>query len=199
MKIVIASGNEDKISEIRDIFQDEDIEFKTTKDYPGCPEVVEDGNNLFENAFKKAKEISEYTGLPAISDDTGLEVDALDGRPGVYSARYAGENATYADNVEKLLKEMKGVKAENRTARFRTVCVFYNNGQSFKTEGIVEGRIITTCRGENGFGYDPVFYYEEEDKTFAEMSEKEKNMISHRGQAIKHLYQKLKNKNILKY
>src|SRR6056297_2457794 len=116
MKIVIASGNQDKIAEIKDIFKNHDLEFKTLADYPQCPEVIEDGNNLFENALKKAKEISEYTGLPAISDDTGLEVDALDGRPGVYSARYAGKNATYSDNVDRLLQEMNGSEAEQRTA-----------------------------------------------------------------------------------
>lgn len=197
MEIVIASGNKDKISEIMKIFQDTGVKFKTLAEYPDCPEVIEDGNNLFENAFKKAKEISNYTGLAAISDDTGLEVDALDGRPGVFSARYAGENASYADNVNKLLEELKGVEDKNRTARFRTVSVYYKDGEYFDAEGTVEGKIINERRGNKGFGYDPVFFYEEKGRTFAEMNQGEKNKISHRGRAIKKLYNKLKNNNII--
>lgn len=194
MKIVIASGNKDKIAEIKSIFKESDFKFLTLDDFSDYPEVVEDGNNLFENALKKAKEISEFTGLPAISDDTGLEVDALDGRPGVYSARYAGENATYSDNVDKLLREMSGIPAQQRTARFRTVCVFYNSENTVHAEGKVKGQIITERRGDKGFGYDPVFYIEEQDKTFAEMDKDEKNEISHRGKALKNLYELLKNK-----
>ncbi|MCF7741023.1 MAG: XTP/dITP diphosphatase [Candidatus Marinimicrobia bacterium] len=194
MKIVIASGNKDKIAEIKSIFKESDFTFLTLDDFSDCPEVIEDGNNLFENALKKAKEISEFTGLPAISDDTGLEVDALDGRPGVYSARYAGENATYSDNVDKLLSEMNGIPAQQRTARFRTVCVFFNGENIVHAEGKVEGQIITERRGDKGFGYDPVFYIEEQDKTFAELDKDEKNEISHRGKALKNLHELLKNK-----
>ena len=197
MEIVIASRNKDKIAEIEKIFQDEGVNIKTLDDYPDFPEVVEDGNNLFENALKKAKEISEYTGLAALSDDTGLEVDALDGKPGVFSARYAGENASYDDNVEKLLIELKGVKKENRTARFRTVTVFYNQDNYYQAEGSIEGIILKERRGQKGFGYDPVFYIESHGKTFAQMQEDEKNVISHRGRAFRKLYNKLKINKIL--
>lgn len=197
MEIVIASRNKDKIAEIEKIFQDEGVNLKTLDDYPDFPEVAEDGNNLFENALKKAKEISEYTGLAALSDDTGLEVDALDGEPGVFSARYAGENASYDDNVEKLLRELKGVKKENRTARFRTVTVFYNKDNYYDAEGSIEGIILKERQGQKGFGYDPVFYIESHGKTFAQMQEEEKNAISHRGRAFKKLYNKLKIHKIL--
>lgn len=197
MEIVIASRNKDKIAEIEKIFQDEGVKLQTLDDYPDFPEVVEDGNNLFENALKKAKEISEYTGLAALSDDTGLEVDALDGKPGVFSARYAGENASYDDNVEKLLRELKGVKKENRTARFRTVTVFYNQDNYYQAEGSIEGIILKERRGQKGFGYDPVFYIESHGKTFAQMQEEEKNVISHRGRAFRKLYNKLKINKIL--
>jgi XTP/dITP diphosphohydrolase len=197
MEIVIASRNKDKIAEIEKIFQDEGVKLQTLDDYPDFPEVVEDGNNLFENALKKAKEISEYTGLAALSDDTGLEVDALDGKPGIFSARFAGENASYDDNVEKLLRELKGVKKENRTARFRTVTVFYNQDNYYQAEGSIEGIILKERRGQKGFGYDPVFYIESHGKTFAQMQEEEKNVISHRGRAFRKLYNKLKINKIL--
>ena len=197
MKIIIASRNKDKISEINKIFQDAQIDIQSLDDFPDCPEVVEDGNNLFENALKKAKEISQYTGFPTISDDTGLEVDALNGSPGIYSARYAGENATYSDNVDKLLREMEGVTRDKRTARFRTVCVYYDNGNYLDAEGKVEGKILDERHGKNGFGYDPVFYVEDKEKTFAEMDPDEKNEISHRGRAIKKLYKLLKINNII--
>jgi XTP/dITP diphosphohydrolase len=197
MEIVIASRNKDKIAEIEKIFQDEGVKLQTLDDYPDFPEVVEDGNNLFENALKKAKEISEYTGLAALSDDTGLEVDALDGKPGIFSARFAGENASYDDNVEKLLRELKGVKKENRNARFRTVTVFYNQDNYYQAEGSIEGIILKERRGQKGFGYDPVFYIESHGKTFAQMQEEEKNVISHRGRAFRKLYNKLKINKIL--
>ena len=197
MKVVIGSGNQDKIKEIRNIFKNTNLQFEPYTDYDEIPEVVEDGNNLFENAYKKAKEISKHLDYPVISDDTGLEVDILGGAPGVYSARYAGENASYTDNVNKLLDELDGINTENRTAQFRTVCVFFDSGEYIQSEGIIKGRILETPVGKNGFGYDPVFYIEKEGKTFAQMSEDKKNNISHRGKAIRNLYQKLLKANIL--
>jgi len=149
-------------------------------------DVEETGVTLWENALLKANVGFERSGVPTIADDTGIEVDALNGGPGVYSARYAGEDATYEDNCRKLLQEMKGVAEEQRGARFRTV-IAYVDGQSEprRFDGIVEGRIITSNRGEGGFGYDPVFEVEGTEKTMAEMGSDEKNAISHRGNALR--------------
>src|SRR6056297_410257 len=138
--IVLASRNEHKIEELKDTLADLGIELKSAPEFPNLKEVEEDKLTLEGNALKKARYVYEETGLPALADDTGLEVDALDGRPGVFSARYAGENATYSDNVDKLLREMSGIPTPKRTARFRTVCVFYNGENIVHAEGKVEGR-----------------------------------------------------------
>ncbi|MFP4547328.1 MAG: RdgB/HAM1 family non-canonical purine NTP pyrophosphatase [Fidelibacterota bacterium] len=198
MNILISSKNKDKIKEIKKIFDNKSVNLLTLDAYIDAPEVVEDGNSLLENAYKKAKMLYEFTGIPAIADDTGLEVDALKGAPGIYSARYAGENATYDDNVNKLLYEMKDVPAEKRTARFKTVAVYYSDAIDFYEEGTVEGKILTKRSGTGGFGYDPVFYVEALNKSFANMTNDEKNEISHRGIAFKKLHTTFINKVLIK-
>lgn len=154
-------------------------------DFPGCQEVEETEESFEGNALKKALAVAAFTGLPALADDSGLEVDALGGAPGVRSARYAGEGASDAENVEKLLHEMRGVPDEKRGARF--VCVIalaQPDGRAEIFRGGVEGRIGGTPAGIGGFGYDPVFYPEGHGRTFAEMSPKEKDSMSHRGRAL---------------
>jgi len=182
-KLYISTKNKNKLKELSRMLGD-DIELL----HPGedDEDVEETGVTLWENALLKANVGFERSGVPTIADDTGIEVDALNGGPGVYSARYAGEDATYEDNCRKLLQEMKGVAEEQRGARFRTV-IAYVDGQSEprRFDGIVEGRIITSNRGEGGFGYDPVFEVEGTEKTMAEMGSDEKNAISHRGNALR--------------
>ncbi|MGK7371693.1 MAG: RdgB/HAM1 family non-canonical purine NTP pyrophosphatase, partial [Candidatus Halalkalibacterium sp. M3_1C_030] len=153
-------------------------------DYPNLKEVEEDKLTLEGNAIKKARYVYEETGLPALSDDTGLEVDALDGRPGVFSARYAGEDVVYEDNVQKLLAELAGVDLKDRKAQFRTVAALVSDKGTHTFEGVCRGVILTEKRGEKGFGYDPVFQPEGYKETFAEMESETKNKISHRGKAI---------------
>jgi len=183
-KIVIASRNPDKISEIREMCEELNIQVKSALDFPHLQEVEEDAGTLEGNALKKARYVFEQTGIPALSDDTGLEVHALGGAPGVYSARYAGDKATYQDNVDKLLREIQ--TKEDRRAQFRTVAAFVTQTDEYHLfEGISEGTIIDERRGKNGFGYDPVFYSNEFSKTYAEMEPEEKHKISHRGRAIK--------------
>lgn len=183
-RLVLASGNKDKIKELRETLKPLGIELLSTYDYPELEEVVEDQETLEGNALKKARHTARHTNLPSVSDDTGLEVDALDGAPGVYSARYAGEEATYRDNLQKLLNELESVPEENRTARFRTVVAFVDGDQEKSFEGVCEGTILTEPKGEGGFGYDPVFRPQNHKQTFAELSPEAKNKISHRGKAI---------------
>ena len=185
MKLVIASGNPDKVAEIDALLKSGlDQGVKVLPRPEDLPETIEDGDTLEYNAIKKAKEVSEFTGLPAVADDTGLFVDALDGAPGVSSARYAGENVTYQDNVDKLLNQMTGV--EDRSARFRTVVAYVEPGKEPVTfEGVVEGSIATEESGKGGFGYDPLFVPVDADgRTFAEMAATEKKQISHRARAL---------------
>ena len=194
MKLVIASNNPDKVAEIEALLHgalEGDVEVLPRP--TDLPETIEDGDTLEFNAIKKAKEVSEFTQLPAVADDTGLFVDALDGAPGVYSARYAGENVTYQDNVDKLLAELEG--AVSRTARFRTVVAYVVPGEEPVTfEGSVEGEIATDQSGENGFGYDPVFVPTEAGgRSFAEMSADEKKSISHRARAFSSFVEALKS------
>ena len=137
------------------------------------------------NALIKAKEVNKITGLPSISDDTGLEVDALHGKPGVYTARYAGENCSYIDNVNKLLEDLKTVPIPNRAAKFRTVIAYVDGNTQLTVEGIAEGVISRSAVGDNGFGYDPIFFIPEEKKTFAQMDMDRKEIFSHRGKAVK--------------
>ena len=191
--IVLASRNKDKIEELRNTLGPLGIELKSTYDFPGLEEVIEDQLTLEGNALKKARYVFKETGLPALSDDTGLEVDALDGRPGVYSARYAGESSTYQDNVDKLLDELTGVEMKDRGAQFRTVAAFVTAEQEYTFEGVCRGEILTDERGDKGFGYDPVFRPENYDQTFAELDAEIKNKISHRGKAIQQFYEWMKN------
>ena len=186
MDLVCASANSDKYLEIVQILSGV---VNLTPRPEGIPEVLEDEDNLEGNARLKAVAIQAATGCAAVADDTGLEVDALGGAPGVYSARYAGENATYEDNVLKLLKEMEGVVGGKRSARFRTVAlVSWADGTETIAEGAVEGFIAETPSGTGGFGYDSIFIPSSGGgKTFAEMGDEEKNAISHRGAAFRAL------------
>lgn len=187
MKIILATHNTDKRKEMMAALTDLNVEILSLVDFPQVGEIVEDGETLTENAIIKAKAVFDITGIPAISDDTGLSVDALHGAPGVYSARYAGENATYDDNVEKLVDEMKNVLPENRGAQFQTIMVYIDKDTELIVDGVVKGQIANTSKGVGGFGYDPVFYIPEQEKTFAEMTIQEKNQISHRGIALRNL------------
>ncbi len=180
-RLVIASANPDKVKDLVTLLGDR---YEVVPRPDDAPETIEDADSLEGNAIKKAMEIAQFTGADAIADDTGLFVDALDGRPGVYSARYAGENASYQDNVDKLLGELDGV--DERRAEFRSVVALIRpDGSGVTGEGSVAGRIIDHARGSNGFGYDPVFEPDEgEGRTFAEMSSDEKHELSHRGRAM---------------
>ena len=184
-EVVLATRNEHKGQELKALLGGEDLIIRTLAEFPDAPDVVEDGVTCEANAIKKAREIARHTGLPAIADDTGLEVKTLGGRPGVYSARYAGEGATYKDNCAKLLRELDGVPREQRQARFVTVAaIALPTGQSVVVEGSLEGLITEREIGSHGFGYDPVFFVPESGKTLAEMSPAEKNRISHRARAF---------------
>ncbi|OGS19702.1 MAG: non-canonical purine NTP pyrophosphatase, RdgB/HAM1 family [Elusimicrobia bacterium RIFOXYA2_FULL_40_6] len=190
MKLVIATNNKNKLKEIKEIISDMrltgKIEVLSLTDFPKSPEVVEDGATLEENAIKKAREISKITGLTALADDTGLEVDELNGEPGVYSARFAGEQCSYEDNNKKLLSLLSGVPESRRTAKFRCViAVVVPSGKTYTVEGAMKGKIAAQPEGKNGFGYDPLFTPEGQNKTFAQLFAEEKNKISHRSAALK--------------
>jgi len=193
MKIVLATHNHDKEIELQHSLQGLDVDICSLSEYPDIGEIEETGTTLLENSLLKAHTVHDRTGLPTIADDTGLEIDALDGAPGVYSARFAGLNATYEDNVNKLLSVMENVPDDMRSARFRTVISFVDEIQELWTEGLIQGRITKTRRGNMGFGYDPVFYVPHLEKTFAELSTNEKNKISHRGIALQKLRKILVN------
>ncbi|NIA29886.1 MAG: XTP/dITP diphosphatase [Actinobacteria bacterium] len=184
-KLLLATRNKDKVIEIKHVLKDLKIEIISADSFENLPDVEEDQPTLEGNAIKKAQVLFEIAGIPTVADDTGLEVDFLNGQPGVRSGRYAGENVTYEENVDKLLEALAGVPAEKRTARFRTIVAFYNGKEVQTVEGICEGIILDERRGHSGFGYDPVFYVPQFKKTFAEMSLEEKNEISHRGRALK--------------
>lgn len=185
-KILIASNNKNKVSEITSIISAfPELKIYSLKDFGISVEVDEDGNTLEENALIKARKINSVMNISAIADDTGLFVEALNGEPGIYSARYAGESASYKDNCLKLLSDLKDVPENERTAKFESVICFYvceNEYYFFK--GICTGKIIELGRGVNGFGYDPLFVPEGLTKTFAELSDEEKNKISHRARAL---------------
>ena len=187
MKIVLATHNHDKEIELQHSLRGLGVEICSLSEYPDIGDIEETGTTLLENSLLKAHTVHDRTGLPAIADDTGLEVDALDGAPGVYSARFAGADATYEDNLNKLLFSMEEVSEERRSARFRTVISFVDGNQELWTEGHIDGKIIDFPRGNSGFGYDPVFYIPQLEKTFAELSTAEKNKISHRGLALQKL------------
>jgi len=187
MKIVIATHNNDKLQELLKAFNRhlDGVNLLTLNDFPDIGEIVEDGKTLEENALIKAKEVFNITGIPTLSDDTGLEVDALNGAPGVYTARYAGEGCSYYDNVEKLLNDMQTIPIPNRTAKFKTVIAYIDKESQITAEGIAEGSISRSSVGDFGFGYDPIFFVPEASKTFAEMKIDEKEIYSHRGKAIR--------------
>jgi XTP/dITP diphosphohydrolase len=186
MKLVLATNNRHKIAEITSILEGLDVEIVTKDAYDDFPDVEETGATLEENAVLKAEAIHSFTGLPSLADDSGLEVDALDGEPGVISARYAGPGCSFADNNTKLLKALEGVIDEKRTARFRCViAICFGERVTRLAEGRVEGVITRELRGRQGFGYDPVFLIPHLGLTFAEMPPSEKNSMSHRGRAVR--------------
>lgn len=188
MQLILATNNQDKIREIRHLLDDLPITILTCDDYLEFPDVEETGSTLEENARLKAKAIAEFTDLPALADDSGLEVDALNGAPGVYSSRYAGDNASYADNCNKLLNDLKGVPENKRTARFRCVmAIDWNDSTTDETKGVVEGIIAEDCLDSGGFGYDPVFYYPPKKMRFSQMTIEQKNEVSHRGRALQNV------------
>jgi XTP/dITP diphosphohydrolase len=192
VKLVIATFNPDKRAELADLLGMPGVEWVDLSGFPGASPPEENGDSLEANARIKAEAARRRTGLGAIADDTGLEVDALGGEPGVRAARYAGETATYADNVTKLLENLAGVPDEERTARFRTACVaLLADGTSLVSEGVLEGRIAAAPRGSRGFGYDPVFVPEGETRTLAELTPDEKNAISHRARAARALARRI--------
>ncbi|MFM8560061.1 MAG: RdgB/HAM1 family non-canonical purine NTP pyrophosphatase [bacterium] len=185
---VVATFNRHKAAELHTLLALPGVTLHTLAEWPGAVSPDEDGDTLLANARIKAEAAVATTGLPAIADDTGLEVDALGGAPGVHAARYSGPGATYASNVAKLLRELEGVPTGRRTARFRTVCVArWPDGRELVDEGVLEGSIADAPRGSQGFGYDPLFVPAGETRTFAEMDDAEKNAVSHRGRAVRAL------------
>ena len=203
MNIVLATRNKKKVEEIKRIVKDMPVTIYTLNDFPDCPEVEEDGKTFEENAIKKAMAVSKHTNMPALADDSGLEVYALDGEPGVLSARYAGEGADDRKNFEKLLNEMRSVPDGKRGARF-ACCIalafpagdlVLRDGKAETFTGYSEGSIGREPKGSNGFGYDPVFYPAGCKRTFAEMDDEEKDSLSHRGAALKKLHEYLKSRN----
>ena len=190
-EIVIASSNKHKVSEITQKIHSYFQKIYSLSDFPKIGDIKEDGNSVLENSFIKSRVTFDYTNIPSVADDTALEVDYLNGDPGLFTARYAGENVTYDDNMNKLLNAMDGVPFDNRTARFRTVVTYVDGGiNDFFVEGILEGYILEEKQGEFGFGYDPVFFVPEKGKSLASISSEIKNEISHSGLAI----DKFKNK-----
>lgn len=192
MDIVIATKNKKKVEEIKRLLSDLNVNILTLDDFKDLPDIVEDGKTFEENALKKAMTIAKMTGKPSIADDSGLEVYALGGAPGIHSARYAGENSNDAKNIEKLLKELKDKK--DRRARF-VCCIAFAlpDGKVNLFFGVTEGIISEIPKGEKGFGYDPVFYPEGYDKTFAEIPSEKKDLLSHRGKALKKFKDFIKN------
>jgi len=203
MKVLLATQNKGKVKELQELLAGEDIEVLSLLDIENWEEVAESGSTFAENAALKARIAAQRTGLVSLADDSGLEVDALHGAPGVYSARYAGEPKDDDRNNEKLLKELEGVPEDQRTARFRCALVVATpTGEEYLTEGVVEGRILTERRGKEGFGYDPLFYLPDFGRTMAQLNVNQKNKISHRAQAfrkavpiLKELAQIYKNKS----
>lgn len=189
-KIVLATGNAGKVKEMASLLADFGFDVRAQSEFH-VSDVAETGTTFIENAIIKARHAAKETGLPAIADDSGLEVDYLNGQPGIYSARYAGESASDQDNIKKLLAAMNGVPEAQRTARFHCVLVMMNHENDptpIVCHGTWEGRILTAPKGENGFGYDPVFFVPEEHCASAELSPEQKKQRSHRGQALQKLF-----------
>lgn len=193
-KIVLASGNKGKLREFNEVLSNLDVTVVPQSEF-AVEDADETGLSFVENAIIKARHACEITGLPALADDSGLEVDALQGAPGIYSARYAGPGATDADNNQKLLQQL-AVRDEPRTARFRCVLVFMRHAKDptpLICQGSWEGEILRKAAGDNGFGYDPLFYIPELDKASAELAPEEKNQLSHRAQAVRQFSEQIAN------
>lgn len=195
-KLLVASSNSGKIAEIRAHFKDLDFEIVTPFEFDDLGEVIEDGNSLEENALKKARDRAKKTNLLSLADDTGLEVEYLNGKPGIHSARFAHEEASYKENNDKLLELLEGVPYNKRKAQFRTVVAVVDpkEDKEYTVSGYCKGYILNERRGDRGFGYDPLFYIPEFDKTFAEMSVNLKNKISHRADALEKMKKVLKSR-----
>ncbi|MEE9168014.1 MAG: RdgB/HAM1 family non-canonical purine NTP pyrophosphatase [Candidatus Neomarinimicrobiota bacterium] len=197
MEVILATRNRDKARELKALLDGSHMEGLALDDIDPeekIPEIEESGSSLRENAFIKARRVFSLTRRPTIGDDTGLEVDALNGAPGIFSARYAGDGCSYKDNVRKLLSDLVAVPPKRRTARFRTAVCYVDGQQELWVEGVVEGMITEKPVGDRGFGYDPVFYIPEYDKTYAQLSGEEKNRWSHRGKAMRKLSDLLSQK-----
>ena len=192
-KIIIATSNKHKVSEISVKIQPFFDEILSLADFPEIGEIVEDGNTIEENSFIKSRASFDHTKIASVADDTILEVDALNGAPGLYTARYAGENATYEENMTKLLKKLDGIEDKFRTARFRTIISFVDGINDFYVEGTIEGKILNKRIGNKGFGYDPIFLSKEFNISLAEMDNSLKNRVSHRGIAIDKFIKKIKS------
>jgi XTP/dITP diphosphohydrolase len=196
--LLIATTNPGKLIEIRAVLKDLPFRLLSLRDLPGAPSVVEDGETFLENARKKAHGIARWSGKLTLADDSGLVVEALEGRPGIHSARYAGEDATDEDNRQKLLREMEGVPEEKRGAAFVCVLVLATpEGEEWVTEGRIEGRIAMEPRGKGGFGYDPLFLVPSFGRTAAELAFEEKNRISHRGLALDAMREKMNGQSFI--
>ncbi|MGF1727838.1 XTP/dITP diphosphatase [Photobacterium nomapromontoriensis] len=194
-KLVLATGNQGKVKEMASLLADFGFDVVAQSDY-NVSSVAETGTTFIENAIIKARHAAKETGLPAIADDSGLEVDYLKGAPGIYSARFAGENASDQANIDLLLQQMEGVPAEQRTARFHCVLVMMrheNDPTPLVCHGSWEGSILTECHGENGFGYDPIFWVEDDQCASAELAPARKKQLSHRGKALAQLFSALKD------
>lgn len=184
-RIVLATKNKGKIKEMCELLAPMNIEVLSLADFPPVDDAEENGATFAENAMLKARYYFAHTGTPCLADDSGLEVDALGGRPGVYSARYSGEDATDDSNNAKVLREMADVPQEERTARFRCAMALVGDSIELTTDGTCEGSLLTEARGSGGFGYDPLFYVPAFERTLAELSSEDKNSISHRGSAVR--------------
>tara|TARA_A100001015_G_scaffold220599_1_gene248246 strand:+ start:48 stop:647 length:600 start_codon:yes stop_codon:yes gene_type:complete len=192
-EIVLATHNKDKKLEMEYALRNLKVKILSLDNFPEIGEIDESGSTLLENSLIKAREVNSITGIPSIADDTGLEVEFLNGAPGIYSARYAGENVSYQDNVKKLLSELSGVKEKLRNACFRTVISFYSSEKELCVDGSIEGVITKKPLGDKGFGYDSVFLVKQNSLTFGQMEKEEKDKISHRGLALKKMVNLLKN------
>ena len=189
--IIISSSNKHKISEIITTIKPLFDKIYSLSDFPDIGDIKEDGTSIVENSFIKSRVAFNHTKLPSMADDTVLEVDHLMGDPGIYTARYAGENATYEENMEKLLKNLKGVPWKERTARFKTVVTYVDGENDFFVEGCLEGKILESKQGDLGFGYDPIFYASAQNMSLGDMGFEEKNQISHRAIAIQKFAHKI--------
>ena len=190
--IIISSSNKHKISEIITTIKPLFDKIYSLSDFPDIGDIKEDGTSIVENSFIKSRVAFNHTKLPSMADDTVLEVDHLMGDPGIYTARYAGENATYAENMDKLLKNLKGVPWKERRARFKTVVTYVDGENDFFVEGCLEGKILESKQGDLGFGYDPIFYASAQNMSLGDMGLEQKNQISHRAIAIQKFADKIK-------